>query len=107
MSWVTAADYAQAEPDPLAGAVAGICAHMNDDHGKACLDYARGLSGIAAAERAVMVSVDRYGFDLRVTEPGQPGQIIRIGFDDEALDADAVRVALVKLVRVARERLSK
>src|SRR4051794_4696723 len=35
MSWVDPAKYASAEPDPLAGAAAGIIEHMNADHADA------------------------------------------------------------------------
>src|SRR5262249_34672599 len=41
MSWVSAADYLAAEPDPLAPDAAGILKHMNDDHADAVLAYAR------------------------------------------------------------------
>ena len=34
MSWVDAAAYAEAQPDPLAAAAAGIIEHMNADHGE-------------------------------------------------------------------------
>ncbi len=44
MSWVTAEDYRDAQPDPLAGDAAGILKHMNDDHAAASLAYARVLA---------------------------------------------------------------
>ena len=44
MSWVDAADYAEAEPDPLAAAAAGIIEHMNGDHAEAQVLFCRHLA---------------------------------------------------------------
>src|SRR5215211_7612844 len=41
MSWVDAAAYALAEPDPLATAAAGIIEHMNGDHAEAQVLFCR------------------------------------------------------------------
>src|SRR6478735_4126817 len=65
MSWVDAAEYAAAEPDPLAGDVAaGIIAHMNEDHADAQVLYCRHLLGRPDTTSASMSAVDRYGFDM-------------------------------------------
>src|SRR5438093_13703882 len=46
MSWVGAADYGAAEPDPLAGeAAAGVLEHMNRDHTESLVRMARVLGG--------------------------------------------------------------
>src|SRR5271163_2332447 len=41
MGWVTAADYAAADPDPLAAAAQGILDHMNTEHTDALVLLAR------------------------------------------------------------------
>ena len=50
MGWVEARDYEQATPDPLAGAAAGILAHINADHVDAMILLARSHAGIEATE---------------------------------------------------------
>src|SRR4051794_19060794 len=62
MSWVDAAGYAAAEPDPLAGAGAGIIEHMNADHVEAQVLFCRHLLGRTDTTDASMSAVDRYGF---------------------------------------------
>jgi heme iron utilization protein len=104
MSWVDGAEYGRAEPDPLAGASAGILAHMNDDHGEAMVAYARALAGIDAATKATMTAVDRYGFEMSVVTPDGP-RIVRLAFDAEVKTTDEVRKAMVAMVKQARARL--
>jgi putative heme iron utilization protein len=101
MSWVTAEDYRDAEPDPLAAAAAGILKHMNDDHADAVLAYARALAGIADATGATMTAVDRYGFELAVSTPKGP-RATRLEFDAEVAAADDVRRVMVAMVKRAR-----
>ena len=55
MSWVDAADYKRAEPDPLADAAAGIIAHMNDDHADAQVLFCRHFAGLDGHARGVDV----------------------------------------------------
>jgi putative heme iron utilization protein len=101
MSWVTAADYRLAEPDPLAGAAASILRHMNGDHGDAVLAYAATLVGVKGATSATMTSVDRYGFDLAVVTDFGP-RAVRLGFDEPLSSSDDVRRALIALAKRAR-----
>ena len=65
MGWVSAEDYRNAVPDPLAEAVAGIIQHMNADHADALVLIARRFAG-GAADEAAMTAVDRLGFNLRL-----------------------------------------
>jgi heme iron utilization protein len=105
MSWVDPADYAAAEPDPLAPHEAGIVEHMNDDHHDAVLAYARALAGIDAATRAQMLAVDRHGFDLvAVTPDGE--RRARVSFPEDVTSPDAARRALIALVQKARATLT-
>jgi putative heme iron utilization protein len=105
MSWVTAEDYAAAEPDPLAATAAGILSHMNGDHADAVLAYARGLSRLPEATAATMTAVDRYGFELAVTTPAGP-RATRLAFDEPVASSDEVRRAMVALVKTARAAIA-
>src|SRR5688500_10850050 len=69
MSWVNAADYAAAEPDPLADAAAGIIEHMNADHAEAQVLFCQHLAGRPDTTAATMSAVDRYGFDMIAVSP--------------------------------------
>lgn len=101
MSWVDAAAYLGAEPDPIAPHAEEILAHMNADHGDALLAYARALAGVAEATAATMESVDRYGFDLAVTTPAG-ARSARLAFEAPVRTTDEVRRAMVALVKAAR-----
>jgi putative heme iron utilization protein len=105
MSWVDAARYAQAEPDPLVDASAGIIEHMNDDHADAQLLYCRYLLDRPDTTEASMSAVDRYGFEMIAVSPA--GRVaVRIGFPDECRTGEEVRKAMVALVAEARARAS-
>ena len=101
MSWVEAADWHAAEPDPLASAAAGIIAHMNDDHADTlplyCNTYSR-ASGIAEAS---MTGVDRYGFEMSAITPDGP-RPVRVGFPVQVSTPREVRTALVEMLKAAR-----
>jgi heme iron utilization protein len=102
MSWVEAADYAVAEPDPLAGEAAqGIIEHMNADHADSLLLMAKVLGGRAGTTEAVMTAVDRYGFDIVATGPDGRAAV-RLGFAAPVQTAAAVRPAMIRLVEQAR-----
>jgi len=103
MGWVAASDYAQAQPDPLADAAAGIIEHMNADHGDAMTLLARVLKGMDS-EEAKMTAVDRLGFQLRLkTAEGMKGT--RIAFSREVRSAGETRKVLVEMVQQARQPL--
>src|SRR3984885_2806742 len=100
MGWITAQEYSQAHPDPLADAAAGILQHMNADHQDALILLARFYAGIEAQE-AVMTSVDRLGFHVRMkTEEGMKGA--RIAFLSEVNTPGETRKVLVEMVQQAR-----
>ncbi len=104
MSWVEAADWRAARPDPLARDAASILAHMNADHADALVLYARAFTRAVDAADVVMTGIDRYGFELSVVTPSgrRPA---RIAFDAEITDPTASRKALIALVKSAREKL--
>ncbi len=106
MSWVSADDHAAAEPDPLRPHAAEIVAHMNDDHADALVAYCRVFGGRPTTGRARMVGVDRYGFAVlaRDDRDGADGgeSAVRIPFGRRADTPNAVRAAMIALLREAR-----
>ena len=100
MGWVDATEYERAAPDPLAEAAVGILEHMNADHVAAMILLARAHAQLEATE-AIMTSVDRLGFSLRLkTAAGMKGT--RINFPHEVATAEETRKELVEMVRQAR-----
>jgi len=100
MGWITAADYAAAAADPLAGSAAGILGHVNEDHADALVLLARHFAG-QPAEEATMTRVDRLGFHLRLKAAGR-FHGCRIAFLREVTSADEAREVLVEMVGQAR-----
>ena len=101
MGWVDAAEYRAARPDPLAAAAPGILAHMNADHVDSMILLAETCAQLKATE-AVMASVDRLGFWLRLkTAEGMKGA--RINFLHEVSTPEETRQVLVEMVRQARK----
>ena len=101
MGWISAEEYQNAQPDPLADAAAGIIEHMNTDHQEALTLLARRFAGIEAQEAAI-TSVDRLGFHLRVkTQEGVRGA--RIAFPREVSTPGETRSVLVGMVQQARQ----
>ncbi len=101
MSWVDAGHYALAEPDPLAGAAAGIIGHMNADHAEAQVLYCRHLAGRPDTTAATMSAVDRYGFEM-IAEGPSGRAAVRLGFPTPCATGDEVRQAMVAMVAEAR-----
>jgi heme iron utilization protein len=100
MGWVSADDYGNALPDPLAEAAPGIIQHMNADHADALRLIARRFAG-EAADEASMTAVDRLGFHLRL-KSGDRIHGRRVAFLQEVRSSDAARAVLVEMVRQAR-----
>ena len=100
MGWVAASDYAHAQPDPLADSAAEIIQHMNADHKDALILLARVFAGMESQE-ALMTSVDRLGFHVRLKMPdGMRGA--RIAFKREVHSPTECRKVLVEMVQQAR-----
>ncbi|GAA0897084.1 HugZ family protein [Pseudonocardia zijingensis] len=103
MSWVDAASYTEAEPDPLRPHADRILAHMNDDHADSLVLFCRRFAGRPDTVEARMVAVDRYGFAvLAADEPGGETTAVRLPFDERTDTPDTVRQAMIELVRKAR-----
>jgi putative heme iron utilization protein len=102
MGWVTASEYSHGQPDPLADTAADIIQHMNTDHGEALKLLARTFAGIESQE-AVMTSVDRLGFYVRLKTPdGMRGT--RIAFSREVGSPGEARNVLIEMVTQARQK---
>jgi putative heme iron utilization protein len=102
MDWVASAPYRAAGVDPLADAAAGIVEHMNRDHADALVTLARGLAGIEA-DAVTMVSVDRLGFKLRISQRERVSSR-RLAFPGPVTTPAEARAALIQLLGEARGR---
>src|SRR5262245_51225127 len=100
MGWVDPGEYREARPDPLVDEAPGILEHMNRDHSDALRAYARAFAGVEA-EEAVMASVDRLGFKLRVRQ-GPRRWSVRIAFPREVTTATDSRTVLIEMLRQAQ-----
>ena len=101
MGWITGEEYEKAEVDPLADAACAVIQHMNADHSDALRILVRVYAGIDA-QQAVMISVDRLGFHLRL-KSGHRVQGTRINFIHPVKSKEETRGVLVEMVRKARE----
>ena len=101
MGWVAAAEYNDAQPDPLADSTAEIIQHMNADHKDALILIARAFTAIDSQE-AIMTAVDRLGFHVRLkTSEGMRGA--RIAFLREVRNPKEARNVLIEMVQQARQ----
>ena len=101
MGWVSASDYREGHPDPLADVASDIIKHMNADHADSLKLLARKFAGIEAQE-AAMTAVDRLGFHLRL-KTGDALRGARIAFLREARGAAEARNVLIEMVNQARQ----
>jgi putative heme iron utilization protein len=101
MDSAAGADYAQAEPDPVAPRAAGAIAHLNADHAEALVAMAKTLGGYPDTTAATCTGADRYGLDLRIiTDRGVAYP--RIGYAAPIDSIDELRSATVELAQRAR-----
>jgi putative heme iron utilization protein len=101
MSWIDAAAWAAARPDPVAGFGAGAVEHLNAVHADALLLMAQVLAGRPTATKATAVGIDRLGLELVAVGPDGPGRV-RLAFDEPATTSEAIRAATVTLAKAAR-----
>lgn len=101
MSWVTLNNYKTSSADPLGSDAPDIVEHMNTDHQEANLLYAQQLASLETATSASMVSVDTYGFTLKVETPDAP-RMARLGFAKPVATSGEARHALIDLLQTAR-----
>jgi heme iron utilization protein len=101
MGWISAEDYGNALPDPLARAAPGIIRHMNNDHSDALRLIAHRF-GVEAPDEVAMTAVDRIGFHLRL-KSGDRIHGRRVAFLKEVKTSDDAHLVLVEMARQARE----
>jgi putative heme iron utilization protein len=101
MSWVGDAEYRHAVADPIAPHVDAIIEHMNTDHADANLAYVQVFADVPEATSARMIAVDRLGMELVASTP-KGLQPARVNFDEPVDSKEAVRTAVVALLRRAR-----
>jgi putative heme iron utilization protein len=104
MSWISKADWREAEADPLGSSAAAIIDHMNDDHADAMVLYCRAFSKATEVTSASMTGVDRYGFEMSALTPQGP-RPVRLAFAKPLSTAEEVRAALISMVKDARSQL--
>jgi len=104
MGWVTQADYAQAQADPLRHVATHAIQHMNESHADALVLLAKAQAGMDA-DAVQMVGLDRLGFDMKV-HMGDNIRAARIAFSDPLDDPKKVRSVFVSMVQAAREKLA-
>jgi heme iron utilization protein len=102
MGWVSASEYSAGHSDPLAESGPRIIQHMNNDHAVALKLLAQKFVGMEA-EEAVMTSIDRLGFYLRLKMAEGP-RGVRIAFIREVSGADEARNVLIEMVDAARKK---
>ena len=105
MSWVEAADWHAAEPDPLGASAADIVVHMNDDHAEAMVLYCRAFSRATEITAASMTGVDRYGFEMSAVTADGP-RPVRLAFTEPVETPEEARAALVAMLKTARSKLA-
>src|SRR5438445_3057755 len=102
MGWVSASEYARAQPDPLADSMAEIIQHMNADHKDARVLLAKTFARTESQE-ATITAVDRLGFHVPMkTREGIRGA--RIAFLREVNNPAETRKVLVEMVQQARSQ---
>jgi putative heme iron utilization protein len=69
---------------------------MNDDHADSLVAFCQTFADLPGTTRARMLDVDRRGFGISSDASDHP---VRIDFDEECRTPDAVRAAMVALVR--------
>lgn len=101
MSWVSATDWIDAQPDPIAPFAEGIVRHMNEDHGDALPLYCRAYSRAKEVDAVTMTGIDRYGFEMSAVTPDGP-RPVRVAFPAEIATTSDARATLVEMLREAR-----
>jgi len=93
MGWVSASEYDDSQPDPLADSMAEIIQHINADHKDALVSLARKFARVESTE-ATMTAIDRLGFHVRLkTTDGMRGARIAFlaGGQESGGDSESLR----------------
>ena len=106
-AWVPPAEYADAEPNPLADASPTLLSKMNTQHAAALRRFAAVYAGVPTEDLAVaeLLAVDQMGFDMRVQlGPSAPTSLVRAGFKMPPTNEEESTSIFMKLFQEAYER---
>ncbi|MCG8347137.1 MAG: class I SAM-dependent methyltransferase [Chloroflexales bacterium] len=84
--------------------VAGVVAHINEDHRREMLDLAHGLAGQNWASEASLLHADKHGLDL-LLHAADREERLRVTFDEPLERPNQFRPALIALIQRARQAL--
>lgn len=102
--WVTAKDFAGAQPDPLAFDAPGIVQTLNRNSELDLKRLCRVFLGVNDVATCSITGLDRLGFDVRVKDERKETSEFRVGFREKVANRFDVQSALVKTFQEAWER---
>lgn len=105
MGWIEQDVWKQGHVSALAGSIAPVLEHMNDDHSTNLMDYVHARCE-SRPDRALMVGLDELGFQVEAiwSDEGQTRtDYLRFMFEEPATRTELVRKELVKMAHLARE----
>ncbi len=101
---VSAVDYSQSSPDPLAHVAPTLVAHLSSDQGTSLLILCRAFGDQPDATAATLSGIDQNGMDLLVTT-AHGRESVRISFGQSVTTPEEVRKELSAMIRGARFKL--
>lgn len=107
MSWVDAAKFVDAQPDPVskdAKAIRAAVSHMNEDHVEANLLLVNkfAVPGLPSpAKTSTMLSIDRFGIDF-LTETSDGRRMARVPFENVLTNPSEIQAVIVAMTKKAR-----
>lgn len=93
---ITPQEYYDASVDPCLAFSGPVMTHMNNDHEASIKSYIQYLVGAGEVEGAQMKRLDRYGFDVRVTQGGGTG-VLRVPFPEPVTERKDIKTAIMGL----------
>ena len=92
------------EADPIAEASTPITRHVNGEHTENLLEYLRAYTEIDDATEALMLGVDRDGFDIEAKTPSGV-KVARVAWGQRLEAREQVRHEMMRLTIEAKEKL--
>lgn len=102
--WVSAPDFAGADPDPLAFDAPGIIQTLNRNSEADLKRLCRVFLQVDDVATCSITGLDRLGFDVRVKDERKQTSEFRVGFRETVANRFDVQSALVKTFQEAWER---
>ncbi|CAL1163615.1 unnamed protein product [Cladocopium goreaui] len=79
--------------------------HCNADHADAVLEMSRAFTGLSGIQKAVMLSIDQYGFDVLCETRAGPMRG-RVLFQKTINSASLLREIMMETTQLARDKLA-